>query len=103
MSSDTPAVHLDAAQLNEIYDFALSVGRNAGKILLDGVEKRCGEESGRWQGQEDKESAVDIVTQTDLGATKACAIPLGPRETDSLVDVEAFVKSAINSRYPSHA
>jgi myo-inositol-1(or 4)-monophosphatase len=68
MSRDTPIYRLDTEELEEIYDFALSLGRNAGKILLDGVEKRCGEESGRWQGQEDKESAVDIVTQTDLGA-----------------------------------
>lgn len=71
MSRDTPAFHLDAAQLEEIYDFALGLGRNAGKILLDGVEKRCGEESGRWQGQEEKDSAVDIVTQTDLGILMA--------------------------------
>jgi hypothetical protein len=70
MSRDAPTYHLDTEQLKEIYDFALSLGRNAGKILLDGVEKRCGEESGRWQGQEDKESTVDIVTQTDLGACK---------------------------------
>jgi myo-inositol-1(or 4)-monophosphatase len=70
MSRDTPTFHLDAGQLKEIYDFALGLGRNAGKILLDGVEKRCGEESGRWQGQEDKESAVDIVTQTDLGVLR---------------------------------
>jgi myo-inositol-1(or 4)-monophosphatase len=68
MSRDTLNSHFDTEELKEIYDFALSLGRNAGKILLDGVEKRCGEESGRWQGQEDKDSAVDIVTQTDLGA-----------------------------------
>jgi myo-inositol-1(or 4)-monophosphatase len=68
MSRDTPIYRLDTEELKEVYDFALSLGRNAGKILLDGVEKRCGEESGRRQGQEDKESAVDIVTQTDLGA-----------------------------------
>lgn len=68
MSCDTTTHHLDPAQLKEIYDFALSLGRRAGQIILEGVEKRCGEESGRWQGQEDKESVVDIVTQTDLGA-----------------------------------
>lgn len=71
MSRDTPSYHLDTEELRQIYDFALSLGRNAGKILLDGVEKRCGEESGRWQGQEDKESTVDIVTQTDFGVSNA--------------------------------
>jgi myo-inositol-1(or 4)-monophosphatase len=77
MSLDTPpSDHLDTGDLKEIYDFALSLGRNAGKILLAGVEKRCGEESGRWQGQEDKESAVDIVTQTDLGTSTSQGYPV---------------------------
>jgi myo-inositol-1(or 4)-monophosphatase len=67
MSRATTTHHLDTAQLKEIYDFALSLGRRAGQILLEGVEARCGEESGRWQGQENKDSAVDIVTQADLG------------------------------------
>lgn len=56
------------AELQDIYTFALDLGRRAGKILLDGVEKRCGAESGRDVGkQEEKMNAVDIVTQTDLG------------------------------------
>ena len=72
------------AELKEIYDFALDLGRRAGKILLDGVEKRTGEMSGRDVGEmEEKMNAVDIVgvppalpsytltkvevTQTDLG------------------------------------
>lgn len=61
-----PEVYGDA-ELLEIYDFALSLGRRAGKMLLEGVEKRCGEEEGRSQGQVDKMNAVDIVTQTDHG------------------------------------
>lgn len=58
---------LGDAELLEIYDFALSLGRRAGKILLDGVDQRCGEEGGRGQNQVDKMNAVDIVTQTDHG------------------------------------
>lgn len=65
------SVHMTDTELQEIYTFALDLGRRAGKILLDGVEKRCGAESGREEGgkQEEKEkmNAVDIVTQTDLG------------------------------------
>ncbi len=68
MSQDGPPHHIDTAELKDIYDFALSLGRRAGRILLDGVEERSGEQSGRWQGQEDKASSVDIVTQIDLGA-----------------------------------
>lgn len=71
-------------ELQEIYTFALDLGRRAGKILLDGVEKRCGAESGRDMGnQQEKMNAVDIVTQTDL-------------------DVEAFVKDKILGRFPDH-
>jgi myo-inositol-1(or 4)-monophosphatase len=73
-SPSSPPYTLSDHELSEIYDFALSLGRRAGQILLDGVDKRCGEQSGRWQNQVDKESAVDIVTQTDLGV---CSSLLG--------------------------
>lgn len=72
--------------LKEFYTFALDLGRKAGKILLDGIEKRTGEASGRdvgGQKMEEKMNAVDIVTQTDL-------------------DVEAFVKNEITRKYPAH-
>lgn len=50
------------SELKEIYIFALDLGRRAGKILLDGVEKRTGEQSGRDVGVvEEKMNAVDIV------------------------------------------
>ena len=63
---------LSTAELQELYNFALDLGRRAGKILLDGVEKRCAEQSsggGREAEAEaqEKMNAVDIVTQTDLG------------------------------------
>jgi hypothetical protein len=49
-------------ELKEIYTFALDLGRRAGKILLDGVDKRTGEQSGRDVGiMEEKMNAVDIV------------------------------------------
>ncbi|KAF4635976.1 hypothetical protein G7Y89_g2104 [Cudoniella acicularis] len=74
------------AELKDIYTFALDVGRRAGKILIDGVDKRTGESSKREEGEgkvEEKMNAVDIVTQTDL-------------------DVEAFVKDEIVKRFPEH-
>ncbi len=59
---------LSPAELQEIYHFALDLSRRAGQILLDGVDKRCGAESGRETGPaQEKMNAVDIVTQTDLG------------------------------------
>lgn len=49
-------------ELKEVYRFALDLGRRAGKILLEGVEKRTGEQSGRDVGSvEEKMNAVDIV------------------------------------------
>ncbi|KUJ14172.1 inositol monophosphatase [Mollisia scopiformis] len=71
-------------ELKELYSFALDLGRRAGKILMDGVDMRCGDSAGRTETkQEEKMNAVDIVTQTDL-------------------DVEAFVKEEITKKYPSH-
>ena len=62
------ASSLTASELQELYTFALDLGRRAGKILLDGVDKRTGEQSVRDSGpEEEKMNAVDIVTQTDLG------------------------------------
>jgi hypothetical protein len=55
------------AELLEIYDFAVKLARDAGRILNEGVEKKCGGVEGRDQEMVDKESSVDILTQTDLG------------------------------------
>ncbi|KEQ92460.1 hypothetical protein AUEXF2481DRAFT_42903 [Aureobasidium subglaciale EXF-2481] len=71
--------------LKEIYDFAVQLAKDAGKMLMDGVEARCGDDSTPSTQQEhvEKDSSVDIVTQTDE-------------------DVEAFVKDQITKKYPSH-
>jgi len=66
-SASAAAAELGDAELREIYDFALSLGRRAGRILLHGVERRCGEEDGRSEAQAEKMNVVDIVTQTDHG------------------------------------
>lgn len=60
---------LEDEELREIYDFALNLGRLAGRILLDGVEKRCNSSEGRETSDMhiEKMNAVDIVTQTDYG------------------------------------
>jgi hypothetical protein len=65
----TPRSHtmscIDKKELDEIYAFAVDLGRKAGQLLLEGVEKRI---SGTGQGTEsEKDSSVDIVTQTDEG------------------------------------
>lgn len=58
---------IPASELNEIYKFAIQLGKDAGKILLEGLERR---RSGLDEPEVpiEKLNAVDIVTQTDNGA-----------------------------------
>ncbi|KAJ5382875.1 hypothetical protein N7517_000786 [Penicillium concentricum] len=70
-------------ELDEIYAFAIDLGRKAGKMLMERVDQRISGGNGSSNAFEEKESAVDIVTQTDE-------------------DVEVFIRSALEARYPSH-
>ncbi|PLB35442.1 inositol monophosphatase family protein [Aspergillus candidus] len=67
-------------QLDEIYIFAVDLGRKAGEMLLASIERRIGDGDNQF---EEKDSSVDIVTQTDE-------------------DVESFIKTAIQNKYPAH-
>lgn len=102
------ASKLTDSELREIYTFALDLGRRAGQILLDGVEKRCVAESRRESGKmEEKMNAVDIVTQTDLGEsagrTRQATLAIDSKTNHvAATDVEAFVKAEISGRYPDH-
>lgn len=55
--------------LKEIYDFAVQLAKDAGRMLMDGVEARCGNDNtpSTEQVHVEKDSSVDIVTQTDEG------------------------------------
>jgi myo-inositol-1(or 4)-monophosphatase len=55
---------LSQEELDEIYAFAVQLGKEAGKLLLDGVDVRI-RGGGRAEEQVEKENAVDIVTETD--------------------------------------
>lgn len=61
---------LTQQQLDEIYAFAVDLGRKAGQLLLESVEKRIGGEQSAEA--DEKENAVDIVTQTDEGSSSIC-------------------------------
>ncbi|KAK5130856.1 hypothetical protein LTR08_001628 [Meristemomyces frigidus] len=67
--------------LDEVYSFALDLAKQAGKMLDDAWRARC--DGGPQTGHVEKESAVDLVTQTDE-------------------DVEAFIKQEIASKFPIH-
>ena len=57
---------LSEDELADIYAFALDVGKAAGQMLMDGIAKRCSG-AGVQDALVEKESAVDLVTQTDEG------------------------------------
>lgn len=79
MSSQLPG-DITPQQLDEIYQFAIDLGKNAGQRLMDGVHARIGGNiSGISSASADganitsnlafteKDSSVDIVTQVDEG------------------------------------
>jgi myo-inositol-1(or 4)-monophosphatase len=53
--------------LEEIYRFAIDLGKSAGKILLEGIERRRVTADDGAQEAIEKLNSVDIVTQTDNG------------------------------------
>jgi hypothetical protein len=58
-------------ELDEIYAFAVQLGKDAGKMLLEAANLRMGDADGKGR-QELKEhvqkvNAVDLVTETDEG------------------------------------
>lgn len=64
-------------ELELIYQFALELARGAGRILLDGIDKRCaGGAAAAGEEQVEKMNAVDIVTQTDHGMSDRHISPL---------------------------
>lgn len=70
----TTSTILTETELDEIYSFAIQLAKEAGQKLLDAVDARLGQASttgtttgGAAVGHVEKESAVDLVTETDEG------------------------------------
>ncbi|KAI9659958.1 MAG: hypothetical protein M1821_001310 [Bathelium mastoideum] len=57
-------------ELGEIYEFAVQLGKDAGRLLMDGAKSRFGDTGSGQQAFVEKESSVDIVTKTDEGEFK---------------------------------
>ncbi|EMD70030.1 hypothetical protein GGP41_000185 [Bipolaris sorokiniana] len=76
---------LSREELDEIYAFAVDLGKKAGKMLMDAAQARMNSESTTTEEKQhvQKENAVDLVTETDE-------------------NVEAFIKTKIEEKYPSH-
>lgn len=74
---------LSQEELDEIYAFAVNLGKEAGRMLLNAAKLRFGNNKREENAHVEKDNAVDLVTQTDE-------------------DVEAYIKSQITLKYPSH-
>ncbi|KAL6166530.1 hypothetical protein ACJQWK_07875 [Exserohilum turcicum] len=76
---------LSRAELDGIYAFAVELGKQAGKMLMDAAQGRINAENASTEEKEhtQKENEVDLVTETDK-------------------NVELFIKNKIKERYPSH-
>ncbi|KAF1816758.1 inositol monophosphatase [Eremomyces bilateralis CBS 781.70] len=70
-------------ELDHVYRFALDLANGAGEMLQKSVRGRMQSNSLTNLQQEEKESAVDLVTKADE-------------------DVEAFIKRSIQEKFPSH-
>lgn len=64
---------ISEAELEEIHNFAVQLAKDAGRMLLEAVDARSGKKGDA--GHSEKESAVDLVTQTDEGQLLPCSIP----------------------------
>jgi hypothetical protein len=57
---------LSKAELDDIYAFAVELGKEAGKMLMEAVRVRMGETGSLDQEEHlQKENAVDLVTEAD--------------------------------------
>ncbi|ROV93699.1 hypothetical protein VPNG_08881 [Cytospora leucostoma] len=89
------AENITEEELDEIYAFAIQLGKDAGDMLMDAAKLRM--TGGGEQESEEKESAVDIVTKVDTGEID----PITPGRYPNS-DVEAFIHRSITRRYPNH-
>ena len=71
---------ISTEELERIYAFAVQLGKDAGQMLLEAAEARY---SGSAQTHIEKDSAVDIVTQTDEGQLLEILFVLQRHQKDS--------------------
>ena len=59
-------------ELDEIYVFAIQLGKDAGNLLLEAANLRMQGDGRKEQSSVEKASSVDLVTQTDEGKLQIC-------------------------------
>lgn len=68
--------NLSAQELDDIYSFAVQLGKDAGKMLLDAAMLRCQGGKRDETAHVEKMNAVDLVTQTDEGRIPVASLGL---------------------------
>ncbi|KAF4551740.1 Inositol monophosphatase-like protein 2 [Elsinoe fawcettii] len=93
---------LSESEIDEIYAFAIQLGKDAGQMLLDGMLARMGGRAA--QANVEKDSSVDIVTKTDEGMHFIFLLFLRSYIVSllTLPDVESFIHTSISKKFPSH-
>lgn len=71
------APQISEKELDEIYAFAVQLGKDAGKMLMDAAKLRMASGGAAHESVE-KENAVDIVTKTDTGEFDTSKSPCLP-------------------------
>ncbi|KAH8196465.1 hypothetical protein TruAng_009363 [Truncatella angustata] len=74
---------ISRAELDDIYTFAVQLGKDAGDLLMKYARAQWSGGASAEYALTEKDSSVDIVTKADE-------------------DVEAFIKTAIEEKFPSH-
>jgi myo-inositol-1(or 4)-monophosphatase len=67
--------------LEDAYAFAVGLAKQAGQMLLDAADRRILNSSNGSMDYDEKDNAVDIVTQTDNGALLSSMYCLGCRRS----------------------
>lgn len=68
-------------ELEEIYAFAIQLGKDAGNLLLEAANLRMQGDGREEQTSVEKASSVDLVTQTDEGKLQFVVMLLCSRKS----------------------
>lgn len=63
--------NISEEELSGIYDFAVQLAKDAGRLLLDGATSRMGDDGAPELDALEKDSSVDVVTEIDKGGLLA--------------------------------
>jgi hypothetical protein len=82
-------------ELEEIYAFAVQLGKDAGRLLLEAAQSRFSDDGDSSQDFSEKDSAVDIVTKTDEGEPRSDITPCFVQTAD-LIDRRGILHQDIH-------